>query len=63
MSDIHNILVIVDPTANEHPAVEKAAALAQKCGARIELYACETKESRALRPSRPPDVRSRSDRR
>lgn len=49
MSDLRTILVIVDPTASEHPAVEKAAALAQKCGARIELYVCETKESRALR--------------
>jgi universal stress protein E len=43
------ILVIVDPTANVHPAVEKAAILAQQCHARIELYACETKESRATR--------------
>src|SRR5687768_16044320 len=49
MSAINNILVIVDPTANEHPAVEKAARIAEKFRARVELYACETKESRALR--------------
>jgi universal stress protein E len=46
---IHNILVIVDPTAKEHPAVEKGAWIAEKFGARLELYACETKESRAAR--------------
>lgn len=48
-SDLDNILVIVDPTAKEHPAVEKAAHLAANSGARIELYACETKESHAMR--------------
>jgi universal stress protein E len=48
-SRIKNILVIVDPTATEHPAVEKAALLAEKFRARLELYACETKESRAAR--------------
>src|SRR5688500_7931727 len=47
--EMNNILVIVDPTANEHPAVEKAARIAEKFRARVELYACETKESRALR--------------
>jgi universal stress protein E len=46
---IHNILVIVDPTASEQPAVEKAARLAEKFGSRLELYACETKESHAMR--------------
>jgi universal stress protein E len=51
MSEIRKILVIVDPTANEHPAVEKGAALAQRFNARLELFACETKESRAIRYS------------
>jgi universal stress protein E len=51
MNTITNILVFVDPTATEHPAVEKAALIASQCGARIELYACETKESRAMRYS------------
>lgn len=46
---IGNILVIVDPTAEEQPAVEKAAWLAGAFDARLELFACETKESRAIR--------------
>jgi universal stress protein E len=49
MNRIANILVIVDPTASEHPAVEKAALIAEKFGARLELFACETKDSRAAR--------------
>jgi universal stress protein E len=49
MNPVKNILVIVDPTASEHPAVEKAALLAQKLGARIELYVCENKAARELR--------------
>ena len=46
---IDNILAIVDPTADAQPGVEKAARLAQLFGARLELYACETKESHAMR--------------
>ena len=49
MNAINNILVIVDPTASEHPAVEKASRIAARFGARLELFACETKESRAVR--------------
>jgi universal stress protein E len=49
MGEVHKILVIVDPTAAEQPAVEKGAALAQRFNARLELFACETKESRAMR--------------
>jgi universal stress protein E len=49
MSAINNVLVIVDPTASEHPAVEKAARVAETSGARLELFACETKESRSMR--------------
>ncbi|HEX7116768.1 MAG TPA: universal stress protein [Steroidobacter sp.] len=49
MNAIHSILVIVDPTAEHHPAVNKGALLAAKCGARLELYACETKASREAR--------------
>jgi universal stress protein E len=48
------ILVIVDPTAQEHPCVEKAERLARVLGARIELYVCDTKaarEARLLAPS------------
>jgi len=49
MNRINNILVIVDPTASEHPAVEKAGLLASRFGARIELFACETKQSHTMR--------------
>lgn len=49
MNSIRNILAIVDPTAQVHPAVDKAALLAEKLGARLELYACDTKASRDVR--------------
>jgi universal stress protein E len=46
---IANILVVVDPTATEHPAIDKAVRIATKCDARLELFACETHESRNAR--------------
>ena len=46
---ISNILVIVDPTASAQPALEKAARIALRSDARLELYVCETKESRDVR--------------
>jgi universal stress protein E len=49
MNPVNSILVIVDPTAERHPAVEKAALLAQKLDARLELYVCDTKASRQVR--------------
>jgi universal stress protein E len=49
MNAINNILVIVDPTTGKHPAVDKAALLAQKLGSRLELYICDTKASRQVR--------------
>jgi len=54
---IADILVIVDPTVIEQPAVAKAHALAKRLGAGIQLLACDTKYSReartaALLPSR-----------
>lgn len=49
MNPVRNILAIVDPTAQQHPAVEKAALLAQRLDARLELYACDTKASREAR--------------
>jgi universal stress protein E len=49
MSRIQNILAIVDPTADSQPALEKAARLAQAFEARLQVFACETKETRALR--------------
>lgn len=49
MEYIKQILVIVDPTASEHPAVTKAALLAEKFNARIELFVCDTKSAREMR--------------
>jgi universal stress protein E len=49
MNPIKNILVIVDPTAELHPAVGKAALLARRLNARLELYVCDTKASREVR--------------
>jgi universal stress protein E len=49
MNPINSILVIVDPTAQQHPAAEKGALLAQQLGARLELYVCDTKAARQLR--------------
>jgi universal stress protein E len=49
MNRICNILVILDPTAQTQPAVAKGALLAEKFGARLELFACETRASREAR--------------
>lgn len=49
MNPICNILVIVDPTATEHAAVVKGAALAERFNARLELFVCDTKASRNIR--------------
>lgn len=49
MNPVRNILIIVDPTAEEHPAVIKGALLAQRLGARVELFVCDTKASREAR--------------
>lgn len=49
MNRIGNILVIVDPTTREHPAVARGALLAQMFDARLELFACETRASREAR--------------
>jgi len=34
------ILIIVDPTAESHPAVERGMHLAKECGMRVELFIC-----------------------
>lgn len=49
MNRISSILAIVDPTADRHPAVTKAALLAEACNARLELFICDTKASREAR--------------
>lgn len=46
---IRQILVIVDPTAEEHPAIAKAALLAEKFNARVELFVCDTRAAREVR--------------
>jgi len=38
---ITKMLVVVDPTASEHPGVDKAARIAAGCGAALELYVCD----------------------
>jgi universal stress protein E len=35
------ILVVVDPAANTHPVVDRAAALAKACSAGLELFICD----------------------
>ena len=42
---ISNILVCIDPTAQQHPALERAAQLAKSCDARLEVFACDTSAS------------------
>lgn len=51
MGYIKQILVIVDPTATTHAAVDKAARLAEKFNARLELFVCDTKAAREMRLS------------
>ncbi len=41
MSTNNSILVIVDPTAQQQPAVDRAAWLAGKLGCRLELFICD----------------------
>ncbi len=49
MNSIKNILAIVDPTASDQPAVHKAAILASRLHASLELLVCDTKSSYELR--------------
>lgn len=49
MSDVKSILVVVDPTAEQQPGLEKAATLARRYGARLELFACDTRISHEVR--------------
>ncbi len=53
MDKIAAILAIIDPTTVDQPAVAKAGLLATRLGARVELLACETEESRAHHAARP----------
>lgn len=49
MNPVHNILVIVDPTATVHPAIDKAAVLAERFSARLDLFVCDTKAAWNIR--------------
>ena len=60
VNPVRNILAIVDPTAQEHPAVEKAALLAQHLDARLELLICDTKAARGRASRRMRAVMRRS---
>jgi universal stress protein E len=46
---LQNILVVVDPTATEHPSIQKAELLAKTFDARVELFICDTKAAREMR--------------
>lgn len=50
MKNVNTILAIVDPTTAAHPAVDKAAILASRFQARLELFVCDVEgaESGAL---------------
>jgi len=41
MAEIAEILVVMDPAAQEHPALAKAARLAEGAGARLRLFCCD----------------------
>lgn len=38
------ILVVIDPTAQEQPALEKAVRIATRCGSSLELYICDVQQ-------------------
>jgi universal stress protein E len=43
MDKPRHILVVIDPTAERHPALERGRALALAFGARVELFTCYTR--------------------
>lgn len=63
MDVIRDLLVIVDPTASDQPALEKSGALAAALGASLEILACETPHTQPLRagqePAAPADAEQR----
>jgi universal stress protein E len=50
VQNLKNILVVVDPTAQSHPAVAKGAWLAHRAGAGVELFVCDYEASLSGRP-------------
>ena len=41
MAETRRLLVIVDPTSDAQPAVERAVWLAERLGATVELFVCD----------------------
>jgi universal stress protein E len=41
MNELQSMLVVVDPTAKEHPVVNRARWVAERTGASIELFICQ----------------------
>jgi universal stress protein E len=57
MSLPQRILVVVDPTADAQPAVQRAAWIARQTRARVELFICAfAPQTVAVRAGEPPDV-------
>jgi len=57
MDQITDILVIANPLRRDQPAIAKAAVLAKRLGASVELLICDTKSSRQARTEgEPPPV-------
>jgi universal stress protein E len=50
MTDPRTILVVVDPTVDEQPALERAAWLAERLGASLELFVCDDVQPSASHP-------------
>lgn len=60
MQDARRILVVVDPTTEEQPALARAAQLAEALGASLELFVCDYDQSLASLPHFKPDVVERA---
>lgn len=41
---IRNIMVVIDPTSHEQPALAKAARIARRFGSSLELFACDVRQ-------------------
>lgn len=50
MAGDRTILVVIDPTADEHPALDRAAWLAEALGAPLELFVCDYDQHLAAHP-------------
>ncbi len=50
MKRIDRIMAVLDPTADEQPGLAKAATLARRCGATLELFICDFDPSLSGQP-------------